>query len=119
MTFDEAKINLKDGYLKAGVELVTEEGNELLLKYRNDTFVISEEEITEYAESQSLVVTLETKPAECSVCGPTFREQIVRAVDPIRARFFMFPGGDREYVFGELGSESPYVKLASASMVFV
>lgn len=117
MTFEEAKTELKEGYVKAGFELVSDQDVELHLKFRKDVFVISEEEIKGYEKSKAVLSTLENIPVECSICGPTFREHLVRALDPIRGRFLVFPFSD--YLFGEPSSDSLYIKVGNASALFV
>jgi hypothetical protein len=116
MDINNAKAALKDGYLKAGLELVDEHQHELLFKYMRGYFRISENEISEYATSEQVRSTLKAIPVECGICSPNYREHMVVPADPIRGRMF-FPR-DREFIFGDTLSGALYVEIALASTMF-
>lgn len=130
MEFDEAKEILKNGYLKAGFELIEDHPRyfdmcvcvtldlEDLEEYfeENQYLRITEEDIMEYVNSEAVRATLETVPVECSICGPTYREQIIQ---PLRT-FETVPLGPHPYiVFGNPNSGQLYVEINTASMLFV
>lgn len=113
MDFDEAKKIFKDHYSKAGFKLVDERPNELFFKYSGVTLRISEDDIMDYADSEDFRSTLETCPVECSMCSPTYREQMVY---PLNTRF-SFPMN--EFVFGDSSGDDLYVEIGLATMQFV
>lgn len=117
MEFNEAKAVLKKGYLAAGLELVDEESEGLIFKYRDVLFRIIKEDITEYASSEKFRFSLKVAPVECGICSPTYREQIVQP---------LWPGGryplwirDRKFVFGDHNADRLHVEIDTASMQFI
>lgn len=128
MEFIEAKEFLKNGYLKAGLELVDEHPTEIFLKYRGENsgtvkenLRITKEDIEEYAASEMFRSTLEvTAPIECGICGPTYCEQMLQNLDR-RGVFFSWTSERNygNYVFGDANSGSLYVEISKASMHFI
>jgi len=120
MNFDEAKDALRDGYLQVGLELIDEHPTELFFQSdragRKVDFVISEEEITGFAEAEELRPSFSQIPAECSICSTNYREQAVTFSEYDRRRLFMMR--DREFTFGEPNDTTPYVEIGPASMLF-
>jgi hypothetical protein len=119
MNFDDAKTALKEGYQKAGLELVDEHETELFFRYQGNNFVIPKEEIDEYAISSNSFSTLQTIPEECSICSTTYREHVLEIPDLILRRVFTFGPRDENYIFGNPDNGSVYVSIGQASILFI
>jgi hypothetical protein len=116
MTFNEAKEELKQGYISANLELVDEHAEVLFFNFRSDQFRISKTDIQEYAEFANLKADFETHPCECSIVSKNYREQIISNLHP-RARML----GSRfwNYHFGVQDNENIYVEVGQCSDTFV
>lgn len=116
MTFEEAKEQLKQGYINANLELIDEHAEELYFNFRSDQFKISKSDIEEFAEFDNQKSEFETQPCECSVVSKNYREQIISGLHP-RARMM----GPRfwNYHFGVQGGENIYVEVGQCSDSFV
>ncbi|MDO7851903.1 hypothetical protein [Hymenobacter convexus] len=121
MDFIEAKEQLKQGYIKAGLELSDEHGEELFFNFRSDPLKISKEDIESYVELSNTRNSFETKPSECSIISKNYREQIVTNIHPrarlMGPRFWEFMFGDDK--ISEDGSQEIYVKVSPCSDTFI
>jgi hypothetical protein len=116
MNFEDAKNELKRGYVAAGVQLLDEDLESFSLKFDKVTVQITREDIASYATNRDVLTEAVAAPVECSLCSPGVREQLVRSLDPAGAqtRFLM----SRQHVFK--GSElQPVVLIGPASDLFV
>jgi hypothetical protein len=92
-TFDEAKATLKAAHIEQGFRLVDEHQRELYFAIGQADRVhlfVSEEEIEEYRGIEDQIAAAQVSPVETSIVGPTFREQLVQIVAPLRAPIFSF-----------------------------
>jgi len=121
MNFDEAKDALRDGYLRVGLELIKEHPTELLFRSghagREGNLVISEKEITGFAEAEKRRPDFSQIPAESSICSTDYREHAINFSEYDRRRLFMMR--DRKFTFGESNETTPYVKIGPASTLFI
>ncbi len=125
MNFHEAKELFKKSYLEAGLELFNEETKALRFNckclktydatsYKKDVKLrITEEDINEYIDSEEFRSTIENAPVECSICSPTYREQIIQ---PLTQKL---PLGVEGFVFGNSSEEQLYVSISNASTQFI
>lgn len=116
MTFEEAKEELKQGYIKVNLELTDEHAEELFFNFRSDQFKISKADIEEYNQFATQKSDFETQPSECSIVSKNYREQIIANLHP-RARMM----GPRfwNFHFGVQDGESLYVEVGQCSDTFV
>lgn len=117
MTFAESKETLKENYLKNGFILVDEHEKELYIEFNKEQYIIDEDEIEQFMNSQGMIATLNNFPCESSICSPTYREQIIRRIDANRMRASFAVG--REYYFGEPIKDQLHVVINLASPCFV
>ena len=117
MEFAQSKTVLRDNYVSAGLELVEEQDNRLILKYDDSLFVVTEEDIQEYADNQALRVAASTMPFECALTSPNYREQIVQPLDPIRWRHL--PPLEMGFVFGSPDDDDTHVTIGAPSADFL
>lgn len=117
MEFEQAKNALRDGYVVAGMEVVDEGERQLILRYQNSTFLVSEEDIEEYAESEHLRLTATIAPGECGLVSADYREQVVQPLDPIRWRHL--PPLEMGFVFGSPDEDDLYVTIGAPSAEFL
>ena len=80
---------------------------------------VSQEEIKEYADFEELRLGFKSKPVECSICSPTYREQIVDFTSNDTRRNFFFLNKDLPFIFGEKGENKMYVEVGHSSMLFI
>jgi hypothetical protein len=121
MNFEEAKLTLRDGYLKAGLALIDEHPNELFFKPSGEkskaSLCITEQEINDYAEFEALRPSFRIIPTECGICSPDYREQLIGFPDPYRRRFLQ--QRINNFSFGDKESGGVYVEIDKASMEFI
>ncbi len=125
MNFEEAKKALRDGYLKAGFQLVSESGLELSFNPPASStklnLWITKEEINEYAEFEDIRSDFKILPTECGICSSNYREQIIDSLvaktqnPPIRLPRSRLSN----FVFGNKDSDEIYVEIDEASMSFI
>ena len=118
MDFDTAKTTLRDGYASLGFKLVDEHERELYFAREALQLVVRADEIEQYATVGDDLRSYEIKPNSCSIVSATYREQFVRALDPIRPGAYplLFDGG---FLFGSREGDGPYVELGPPSPLFV
>jgi hypothetical protein len=116
MDFNEAKTALKNGYIVAGFEVVHDGDTEFTLKYHDRLFVVTGEDIDEYASTASLRAVSQVEPVECSMVNASYREQAVQPLDPIRWRYL--PPLELGFIFGEPSATDLYVTVGAASDEF-
>lgn len=116
MTFEQAKEELKQGYLKVNLELIDENNEELFFNFRSDQFKISKADIEEYTQFAAQKSNFETQPSECSIVSKNYREQIIANLHP-KARIM----GPRfwNFHFGVQDGENIYVEVGQCSDIFV
>jgi hypothetical protein len=113
MTFEDAKKELKQGYLNIKFELADEHAEELFFKYRDDMYKINKTDIDEYLNFLQSKSEFDKAPSECSLVSKNYREQIISHLHP-RAR--MMP--PRSYQLGEKDEENTYVEIGPSSEIF-
>ncbi|ACK68284.1 hypothetical protein PCC8801_4362 [Rippkaea orientalis PCC 8801] len=116
MEFNEAKEALKEGYIKAGLEISDEHEKELYFKVPSNEQVkikISEKDIQEYAEFEDLRSSFKIEPVKCSMCSSNYREQVVKR------SYDLFKNEKRSFSFGESHETNLYVEISTASPNFV
>lgn len=116
MEFNEAKEALKEGYIKAGLEISDEQEKELYFKVPSNEQVkikISEKDIQEYAEFEDLRSSFKIEPVKCSMCSSNYREQVVKR------SYDLFKNEKRSFSFGESHETNLYVEISTASSNFV
>lgn len=117
MEFGQAKTVLRDNYVSAGLTLVEEHETQLILRYDDSLFVVTEEDIREYGDNQSFRVNASTIPSECAFTSPNYREQIIQPLDPIRWRHL--PPLEMGFVFGSPSDDEIYVTIGAPSNDFL
>lgn len=118
MTFDEAKVSLKEGFIAKKVEVAYEHDKELFFRLgQNRIFRLNESEIEEFRIAKSITPPFERRPSECSLISKDYREQSIQFLHPIRARFL--PPRDTNIIFGQINEEVPYVQISKASNQFI
>jgi hypothetical protein len=117
MDFIEAKETLKNGYLNGGLTLVSEDDKSLSFKYRDNLFLITEEDIRGYSIGTDIFPMLIISPGECSICSTTYREQVVELLDNGRNRLLL--PRYFSYDFGIQNNDRPFVSIGPASNLFV
>ena len=115
MTFEEAKEELKQGYIKVGFELVDEHGEELFFHFRSEQFKISKHDIDEYLHFFPKKADFETQPSECSIVSKNYREQIISSLHPRKSTILRF----QNHQFGVQNGENLYVEVGECSDTFV
>ena len=116
MDFEAAKIALRDGYLGLGFKLVDEHARELYLSREPHLLVVKSDEIEAFASIGDDLASYEQKPNLGSIVSRTYREQLVRLLDPLRPGLFLL--GDGGFLFGSRGDDGPYVEVGPPSPVF-
>ena len=119
MNFEEAKMALRDGYIKAGLQLVDEHREELVFTFAglHRNIYISEQEIKEYADFDIMRSTFKAIPVECSICSPDYREQVVDYFEQDRRRIFGLR--DIVFTFGSKDNDEVYAEISPASTTFI
>lgn len=115
MESDEVKTVFKEKYSKAGLEIVDENPDQLVFKYGQMKYCVTEEDLKEYAASEHFKLILEIKPAKCSICSLNYREHII---DLLRPRGPFIPG-KTEFTFGSPSGDNTYAKISTATMQFI
>ncbi len=119
MNFDESKEFLKNEYIRIGFELIEEQESEMILRYRDNDWILTEEDIKEYCDFHNNIQSdFQVLPTECSITSPNYRENVVVSID-VRRRPPSLYFRDREAIFGEVSSENIYASIGPASNLFL
>jgi len=115
--FATAKEALKQGYTAAGLSLVEETTDGLILEYENRLFKVTTDDIQDFANCTELRGSSQQKPSECGMVAPTYREQVVQPLDPMRWRYV--PALELGFRFGDPDGEDVFVTIGAATTEFV
>jgi hypothetical protein len=115
--FYRAREALRSGYVAAGFTVDGQPDDSLTLRYNQQHFAITPEDIQEYAAGEALREAGETLPVECSLVSANYREHVVQPLDPIRWRYL--PPLELGYVFGEPDDSALYATIGAATTDFV
>lgn len=117
MDFATAKQQLRENYVTAGLEVVEDDDKQVILRHCGKLFVITEADIRDYANTESLRIEATVAPVECGLCSATYREQVVQPLDPTRWRHL--PPLEMGFVFGAPDADEPYVTIGAPSDEFL
>jgi hypothetical protein len=115
--FFRAREALRSGYIAAGFEVIGEPDDGLVLRYNQQHFAITPEDIHEYAAGEALRTEGEISPVECSLVSANYREHVVQPLDPIRWRYL--PPLEMGFVFGEPDEDGLYATIGAATTDFI
>jgi hypothetical protein len=118
MSFEQSKSELKTKYAEAGIQISDEHAESLYFNFDGEVVPVLKEEIEAYAANRDALADVAAAPAECSLCGDSVREQLVRPLDPLggHQRYWT---SDREYLFRGAESSLPVVRIGPATDSFV
>jgi hypothetical protein len=114
MDFNEAKLFLRDEYIKNGFELVKEDAISIVLKYDNYYYKIIEEDIKKYADFKSKGNNFKKNPNECSLMTDNYREQVIYNLGD--KHFLLFY---TKYQFVDVENSKIMAEVSSASEDFI
>ena len=117
MNFHQAKAALMDGYARAGLEIVRRADTEFVVSYNGIPFVVTGDDIDDYADCASVRSNGAAQPVECSLIARDYREHVVHPLDPIRWRYL--PPLELGFVFGDSEGDDMYVTVGAATTTFV
>ena len=117
MNFDEARTELASNYVSCKLE-VKDCDRYLVVSRGPLDFEVTEEDITDYANTQEVRALLQFKPNECSICGKNYREQPVSLLNEYMDRYLSIPYGRHEIIFGESSNEGLYVTIGGATNLY-
>lgn len=120
MNLADAKTQLRTSYEAAGFDVLEENAQgETLLRHqhprtRDIILRITLEDVNEYAVFSRLRHTYATEPAPTSIVSPTYREQLVQALDPAIVEADL-----RNFQFSGRHEDAPVVELDVVSLIFI
>ncbi|MGD0753164.1 MAG: hypothetical protein ABSA23_17380, partial [Anaerolineales bacterium] len=121
MNLEEAKKTLKDGYVKAGLQLVDEHEKELFFKFVGDdvktNICMNEQEILDFAGFDNIRSNFKVIPTECGICSSDYREQLVGFPEQSPRRYL--PPRYQSFIFGNPQNGEIYAEIDKASWVFI
>jgi hypothetical protein len=104
-------------YLTLGCILVDEHNFELYLSKDSYRFYVGKEEIEAYAFTADQLDSYIQKPNPASIVTTTYREQLVRILDPLRGPASMFTR-ENGYVLGSRDAETPFIEIGKPTDQF-
>lgn len=117
MEFETAKARLREGYQGLGFKLVDEHERELYFARDPYQLCVRAEDIEGYAAVGDDLASYEQRPNQASIVSKTYREQLVRVLDPIRPSGFLLLG-EGGFLFGTRDGGGPYVEIGPPSDTF-
>src|SRR5262245_55611932 len=118
MDIQQTKDLMKEAYVKAGFQLVDEHTQSLELFFKHprgrEVVRLAEQEIREYAETETVRATFKKIPTECAICSSTYREHMLDYLEEGSRRSVFIR--DSTFVFGE--TTGIHAQIGTASNIF-
>lgn len=112
-----AKEAIKQGYVAAGLTLVEDNADSLVLGFKDRLFAVTSDDIRDFASCTTLRGNSKKQPVECGMVAPTYREQVVQPLDPLRWRYV--PALELGFRFGDPEGEDAFITIGAATTEFV